>query len=77
MEIKFSPLPKSNAHAKALIAEYMTNSVAAAEIEEFNLEFDCDGDPIEDTCEPGDALDDFIKLIGCGSDYLRSLRRVT
>ena len=55
----------------------MTNSVAAAEIEEFNLEFDCDGDPIEDTCEPGDALDDFIKLIGCGSDYLRSLRRVT
>ena len=77
MDIKFSPVPESNARAKALIAEYMTNSVAAAEIEEFNLEFDCDGDPMEDACETGDAHDDFIKLVGRGSDYLRSLKHVT
>jgi len=54
----------------------MTNSIAAAGIEEFNLEIDCDP-RLEGVCKTGDALDDFIKLIDRGSDYLRSLKRVT
>ena len=54
----------------------MGNGVAAAGIKEFSLDIDCDSG-IEDVCKTGDALDDFVKLIDHGSDYLRSLKRVT
>ena len=69
-------MPESNARTKKFIAELMTNDAAAAGIEEFNLELECDHHT-EKFCETGDALDDFIKLIDRGSDYLRSLKRTT
>jgi len=68
-------MPDSNARAKKSIAELMMDDVAAAGIEEFNLELECDR--TEKTCKTGDALDDFIKLIDRGSDYLRLLKRIT
>jgi hypothetical protein len=76
VDITFSPVPESNARTKTLIAELMTNGVAAAEIEEFNLELDCNY-RMEGICKTGVALDDFTKLIDRGNDYLRSLKRVT
>lgn len=76
MDITFSPVPETNTLSKTLIAEFMGNGVAAAGIKEFSLDIDCDSG-IEDVCKTGDALDDFVKLIDHGSDYLRSLKRVT
>ena len=76
MEIAFSPVPETNTLSKTLIAEFMANGVAAAGIKEFNLHIDCDSST-EDACKTGDALDDFVKLIDHGSDYLRTLKRVT
>ena len=69
-------MPESNAHAKKLIAELMTNGVAAAGIAEFELELECDH-PTEEHCKTGDAFGDFIKLIDRGSNYLSSLKRIT
>jgi len=76
VDITFSPVPETNTLSKTLIAEFMGNGVAAAGIKEFSLDIDCDSG-IEDVCKTGDALDDFVKLIDHGSDYLRSLKRVT
>lgn len=76
VDVTFSPVPESNARTKKFIAELMTNGVAAARIEEFNLELECDHRTGK-TCKTGDALDDFIKLINRGSDHLRVLKRIT
>jgi len=76
VDITFSPAPESNARAKNIIAELMTNGVAAAGIAEFDLELECDHHT-EKYCKTGDALDDFTKLIARGSNYLRSLKRIT
>lgn len=76
MDITFSPVPESNARTKKLIAELMANDVAAAGIEEFNLELECDH-RAEKSCKTGDALDDFIELINRGGDYLKLLKRIS
>lgn len=76
VDITFSPEPESNARTKALIAELMANGVAAAEIKEFNLEINCDR-RTEKFCKTGGALDNFIKLIDRGSNYLTSLQCAT
>lgn len=78
VDMTFSPVPESNARTKTLIAEFMTNDIAAAGIEEFGLELECDPDTeTRRFCKTGDALDDFIKLIDRGNNYLRSLKRAT
>jgi len=67
--------PEEQGHSKLLMAELMTNEVAAAKIESFTVEyFDIiDG---ERECESDDLLDPFVELIDRGGDYLQALNHV-
>ena len=66
--------PEEQERSKLLIADLMTNEVAAARIESFNIEYFCFDRKTD--CGCGGLLDSFVELIGRGGDYLKVLGRV-
>ena len=75
MELLICETREEQKRSKLLIAELMTNEVAAARIESFNIEYFCD---IEDDgeCRCSDLLGPFVGLIGRGGSYLKALKHV-
>jgi len=66
--------PKEQGHSKLLMAELMTNEVAAAKIESFTVEYfdiDCGRE-----CESDDFLGPFVELIDRGGGYLQALNHL-
>lgn len=66
--------PEEQEHSKLLMAEVMTNEVAAVKIESFTVEYfdtDCGRE-----CESDDLLGPFIELIDRGGGYLQALNHV-
>lgn len=65
--------PEEQEQSKLLIAELMTNEVAAAKIESFSIKYSCD---IENgrVCRCGDLLGPFVGLIDRGGGYLKALK---
>jgi hypothetical protein len=67
--------PEEQERSKLLIADLVTNEVAAARIESFNIKYFC-FDHGETGCGCGDLTDSFAELISRGGDYLKVLGRV-
>jgi len=67
--------PEEQGHSKLLMAELMTNEVAAAKIESFTVEYFniIDGGR---ECESDDLLGLFVELIDRGGGYLQALNHV-
>lgn len=68
--------PGEQEQAKLLIAELMTNEVAAAKIESFTIEYFCIEDEDGRECKCGGLLGPFVELINRGGGYLKALKRV-
>ena len=58
-----------------MITELMTNEVAAANIESFNVEYFCHMDYGRE-CECSDFLGPFVELVDRGGGYLKALKHV-
>jgi hypothetical protein len=67
--------PEEQEQSKLLIADLMTNEVAAARIESLNIEYLCPMDD-EKECRCGDLLNLLIELIDRGGGYLKALKHV-
>lgn len=61
--------------SKLLIAELMTNEIAAAKIEAFSIEYFRAYDDGEGY-ECGDSLGSFVELIDRGGGYLKTLKQL-
>ena len=70
MKLKLCTSPEEQEQSKLLIAELMTNEVAAAEIEVFNVDEDGGGYGC------GDLLSTLTELIGRGGSYLKALKQL-
>jgi len=67
--------PEEQEQSKLLVAELMTNDVAATRIESFDIVYFCFmDDGIE--CGCGDLLGPFVELIDRGGGYLKALKHV-
>ena len=67
--------PEEQEQSKLLIAELMTNEVAAAKIESFTIEYFCIIDGVRES-RSGDSLSLFVELIDRGGGYLQALNHI-
>lgn len=74
MELTLCDRPKEQDQSKLLIAELMTNEVAAAKIKGFSIKYYCDYD--ENECGCADLLGSFVELVDRGGGYLKTLKHV-
>lgn len=77
VKLTLSDIPEEQLRSRLLIADLLTNEVAAARIESFTIEYFCP-DITDDgkECNCCDPLDPFIELINRGGDYLKALKHV-
>lgn len=77
VKLTLSDIPEEQEQSRLLIADLLTNEVAAARIESFSIEYLCTGMMYGgEECKCGDFLDLFVNLINRGGDYLKALKRV-
>jgi hypothetical protein len=67
--------PEEQEKSRLLIAELMTNEVAAANAETFNIKYSSIVHGGRD-CRCSDSLGTFVELIDRGGSYLKALKRV-
>lgn len=67
--------PVEQEQSRLLIADLMTNEVAAARVESFTIECLCDFDDDKE-CRCGGLLYLFTELIGRGESHLKALKRI-
>ena len=75
MKLTLCRTPEEQEQSKLLVAELMTNEVAAARIEAFSIAYFCADDDKRD-CGCGDSLGPFVELTRRGGDYLKALEHV-
>ena len=75
VKLELCTSPEEQEQSKLLIAELMTNDVAAAKIEMFDVEYFCLYED-EGGCGCGDLLSPFTELIDRGGSYLKALKRL-
>jgi len=75
VKLKLCASPEEQEQSKLLIAELMTNDVAAAKIEMFDVEYFCVYKD-EEGCGCGGLLGPFTELIDRGGAYLKALRQL-
>ena len=77
VRLTLSDIPVEQEQSKLLIADLLTNEVAAARIESFTIEYSCPGLRYsEEECKCGDFLDPLVELFDRGGDYLKALKHV-
>ena len=67
--------PEEQEQSRLLIAELMTNEVAAANVEAFDIGYFYCVDDDDGGCGCGDMLGTFVELIDRGGSYLKALKR--
>jgi len=67
--------PEEQEQSKLLIAELMTNEVAAAKTQAFGIQYFCSYNN-EKECKCDDLLGPFVELIDRGAGYLKALKGV-
>lgn len=75
MKLNLCTTPEEQEQSRLLIAELMTNEVAAAKIEVFNVDYFCVVEE-EGGCGCGGSLRPFTELIDRGGGYLKALKQL-
>lgn len=77
VELVISNIPKEQEQSESLVAELLTNEVAAARIESFTIEYSClDIMYGGEGWKCSDSLDTFMELINRGGEYFKALNHI-